>query len=143
MSELADIVLAIDPGRMKCGVAVVKRGASGGSSHTLYRGVIDTGAVPDVILELARAHNPDMILIGDGTNSAALVRAVEDLGPASVKVVDEKFTTLQARNRYFAENPPRGLRRLIPISLQTPPRPFDDYVAVILAERFLESNSEL
>ena len=134
---MADIVLAIDPGRMKCGVAVVKRGPSGGCFQTLHREVLDADTAPAQIARLAREHRPDIILIGDGTNSAALVQAIEDAGPASVEVVDEKFTTLQARSRYFAENPPKGLRRLIPISLQTPPRPFDDYVAVILAERYL------
>jgi len=136
MENMADVVLAIDPGREKCGVAVVERGPDGGF-RAVYRAAPDVESAPALIAEAARQYKPDVILVGDGTNSAAFVRAVEGLGPASVKVVDEKFTTLQARCRYFAENPPRGLRRLIPISLQTPPRPFDDYVAVILAERFL------
>ncbi|HKM17981.1 MAG TPA: pre-16S rRNA-processing nuclease YqgF, partial [Limnochordia bacterium] len=35
-------------------------------------------------------------------------------------------------------HPPRGWRRLLPVSLQTPPVPIDDYVAVILAQRYLD-----
>ncbi len=60
-----------------------------------------------------------------------------DLG-VPVEVVDEKYSTLRARERYFRENPPRGLRRFIPISLQTPREPYDDCAAVILAEQFLQ-----
>jgi hypothetical protein len=53
--------------------------------------------------------------------------------------VDESYTSEAARRRYVAENPPRGLERLLPSSLRTPSVPYDDYVAVILGERFWES----
>jgi hypothetical protein len=54
-----------------------------------------------------------------------------------LRAVDEHGTTLRARARYFTDHPPRGWRRLIPRSLQTPPEPYDDYVAVLLAEAAL------
>ena len=39
-------------------------------------------------------------------------------------------------------NPPRGWRRLLPVSMQMPPEPYDDYVAVILAQRFLRGDGK-
>ena len=39
---------------------------------------------------------------------------------------------------YWREHPPRGLMRLIPVTMQVPPVPVDDYVAVILAERYFD-----
>jgi hypothetical protein len=51
--------------------------------------------------------------------------------------VPERDTTRRARERYFADHPPRGWRRLIPLSLQTPSVPIDDYAAWIIAEQFL------
>ncbi|MDP7423155.1 MAG: resolvase, partial [bacterium] len=57
-----------------------------------------------------------------------------------VRLVDERESTLEGRRRYFQEHPPRGLWRLVPLSLRYPPEPFDDLVAVILAERFFSSH---
>ncbi len=54
-------------------------------------------------------------------------------------MIDEHRSSEQGRRRYFRENPPRGWRRLLPVGLQTPPRAYDDYVAVVLAERYLAS----
>jgi hypothetical protein len=54
-----------------------------------------------------------------------------------ILVVDEKNTTLQARERYWEHNPRRGWRRFLPSTLQVPPADVDDFVALILAERVL------
>jgi hypothetical protein len=55
----------------------------------------------------------------------------------AILVVDEKDTTLQARERFWEHNRRRGWRRILPATLQVPPSPVDDYVAMILAERVL------
>ncbi len=136
MAQQADVVLAVDPGRSKCGLAVVRR-TPDGAFEVLHRGVVQTSGLPAALADLAARFAPDVILVGDGTNSSDAARAAEEIDAAPVLTVDEKFTTILARKRYFKENPPRGLRRLIPTSLQTPPRPCDDYVAVILAENYL------
>lgn len=129
-------VLAIDPGRAKCGVAVV--GRSGPDSFdVLHQGVAPTADLISVLAELFKRFSPDTIIVGNGTTSANTLEAVRQATGMDAGVVDEKFTSLLARKRYFQENPPHGLRRLIPISLQTPPCPIDDYVAIILAERYL------
>ncbi len=129
------IVLAIDPGRSKCGIAVV---ADGAEAEVLHRAVVPTDHLRQAVSELTARHRPEAILVGDGTTASEAAKAAEQAG-APVKVVDERLTSVEARKRYFVENPPRGLRRLIPVSLQTPSQPIDDYVAIILAERYLQT----
>ena len=81
---------------------------------------------------LCREHN----IAGGGKLAEALRTAIPKI---SVKLVDEKFSSTRARARFFQENPPRGIRRLIPRGLLTPERPYDDYVALILAEDYLHA----
>lgn len=144
---MTNIVLAIDPGRIKCGVAVVGRASCGeycskakrNTFLTIHSGVVPTEEIERTITELIERYNPTVIIIGNGTGSSQTIRIAESVASIPVKAVDEQFTTLAARKRFFIDNPPKGLRRLIPTSLQTPSRPYDDYVAVILAESYLLS----
>ena len=57
-------------------------------------------------------------------------------------VVDEKYSTEEARELYWELFPPKGWRRLIPLGLQTPPEPLDGYAAVVQARRFLQQEQE-
>jgi RNase H-fold protein (predicted Holliday junction resolvase) len=124
-------VLAIDPGRHKCGAALMD-----GSLEVITRGVIATSSLVSVARIWARAHRPEVILVGSGTGGKRLAHDLKELG-VPVQLVPECRTSLLARARYFEENPPRGWRRLVPLGLQTPPVPIDDYAAVIIAEQFL------
>lgn len=144
MTEPARVVLAIDPGRLKCGVAVVSAALEPDQSgrlafDVLHQSVVMTAELAGVLAELAARFRPDAVIVGNGTGSAGIARAAGQLGTGPVVIVDEKFSTLLARKRFFEHNPPRGLRRLIPLSLQSPGRPYDDYVAVTLAELYLAS----
>ena len=140
-------VLAIDPGRSKCGIAVLSRSDDSefpkddpnDGPRVLYRGVVQTPDAVYKVSELQEEFHPDVVIIGNGTTSSDLQRDLTEANIAPIEVVDEKYTTVLARRLYFYENPPRGLRRLIPISLQTPPNPYDDYVAIILARRRFEA----
>ena len=44
----------------------------------------------------------------------------------------------EAKALYWQLYPPHGLRRLIPLGLQTPPEPLDGYAAVVQVHRFME-----
>ena len=124
-------VLAIDPGREKCGVAVL---ASDG--RVLVQRVVTTAELDAAVGALIRAYEPNVIM-GNGTTSAAAKARVEELG-CEVALVDEYRTTDAAKCTYWEAHPPRGWRRLMPRGMLVPPVPVDDFVAVILAQRFLE-----
>ncbi|MCE5315500.1 MAG: pre-16S rRNA-processing nuclease YqgF [Armatimonadota bacterium] len=132
-------ILAIDPGRSKCGVAVVRAAVElPRNVEILHKSVIESARLGETVIELCRRYDPDVIIIGNGTTSAQAAKTISEVDLCPIEMVDEKFTSVLARKRFFKDNPPRGLKRLIPISLQTPDRPCDDYVAVILAERYIE-----
>jgi RNase H-fold protein (predicted Holliday junction resolvase) len=130
-------VIAIDPGSSKCGMALLRREADG-SCHILWRAISPAAELEDC-LSRARAVEPfSMVIVGAGTKSQEVIRTVRDALPSvGILVVDEKDTSLQARERYWEHHPRRGWRRLLPASMQVPPEPVDDFVAVILAERLL------
>ncbi len=82
-------------------------------------------------------------MIGDGTGSGQVAKEIRAALPQlPLATVDERFTSEEARRLYWVENPPRGWRRLLPVSMQMPPEPYDDYVAVILAQRFLRGDGK-
>jgi RNase H-fold protein (predicted Holliday junction resolvase) len=57
-------------------------------------------------------------------------------------LVDERYTSLEARDRYWEMYPPKGLMRLIPQPLRKISRPIDDIVAILLIERYLNRLTE-
>lgn len=127
-------IIAVDPGRDKCGVAVLA-----GDKTVAYQRVIETARLEQVIAELAAKYTITELVIGNGTTSREAQSRIAAACPAlHLNVVDEYRTTDMARVAYWAAKPPRGLRRLLPTTMQVPPVPVDDYVAVILATRFIE-----
>lgn len=126
------IVLGIDPGRDKCGLAVVTE------NTVLTAQVAPRGGYLDLVRQWVNQYGVEQIVIGDGTGSEEFMKEIRAAFPnIPAAAVDERHTSEEARRRYWLENPPRGLKRLLPSSMQVPPEPFDHYVAVILAERFL------
>jgi len=127
-------ILVIDPGRAKFGLVIAHDGT------ILDRRVIRANDLAGILREWKRRHTIDQVVLGDrtGLDTARRHLAVE-LPGIPISIVREENTTLLARRRYFADHPPRGWRRLLPLSMQVPPEPYDDYAAVIILERFLET----
>ena len=112
-------VLAIDPGSAKCGVAVVERG------QLLHREIVARDQLLARVAALRTQLTPDVVVLGDGTQSKALLDALPD-----AVLVPEAYTSQRARERLRQSLP--WWRRLLPLS-----NPYDDLVAVILAEDWL------
>lgn len=104
------------------------------------RAIVSPDALAALLREWVGRHAVTEIVVGDRTGAAAVVEAARALG-LPVERVDEAGTTLRARARYFADHPRRGWRRLLPLGLQTPPEPYDDYAAVLLAEARLRAGA--
>jgi RNase H-fold protein (predicted Holliday junction resolvase) len=126
-------VLAVDPGREKCGLAVVQLDGA-----VLHQVVVPAASVGTAAAELFRRYRITRLLLGDRTAARQVAEALRGASlPLQPTIVDEHRSTEEGRRRYFRANPRRGWRRLLPTTLQTPPRAYDDYVAVVLAERYL------
>ena len=125
-------VLGIDPGTRKVGYAV----APDRVSAPLALGIVPVDTLVERIVPLISQHRVTAVALGAGTNAGALAGIIGRLG-LPVHLVDESDTTYRARALYFADNPPRGWRRLVPLGLQLPPRPIDDYAALLIARRYI------
>jgi RNase H-fold protein (predicted Holliday junction resolvase) len=124
-------VLAIDPGQAKSGLAVV---APDGSC--LHREIVAPSEMRRRVEALLPRYGFGVIVLGDRTSSAGAAVALAGLEGVTVALVDEHRSTEEARRLYLAGNPARGLGRLLPRGLRTPPGPVDDYAAWVLGRRY-------
>src|SRR5690606_27805031 len=101
------MIVAFDPGR-NIGVAFV-----GSDGSLRQRAIIDATRVDTVAI-------PDdaTVVVGNGTGGAALATRLRASGRAVV-LVEERSTTLEARELYFRDHPPRGWQRLVPVGMRS------------------------
>ena len=95
-------LVAIDPGRSKCGLVLVdpKAGA------VLDGKVIAAAAVIDLINSWQKQAPLQGIMIGNGTSSEYWQNLLSHIAP--LQVVEERGTTLRARQRYWQLWPPNN-----------------------------------
>lgn len=137
-----NIYLGIDPGIFKVGWAFVS-----GKGELLLSGIISRSDFEEFFLILENSNwyqlkpfviegfietLPDVfqpeIILGGGTSSDFYLGLLKSKGYIP-RIVSEYGTTLGARSLYWELHPPRGIRKLIPISLRLPPREIDDLAA--------------
>jgi RNase H-fold protein (predicted Holliday junction resolvase) len=128
---MAQAVLAVDPGREKCGLAVLD------GTVVLARAVVPRDELAAMLRAWRGKFPIREVVVGNRTSAGEVAAVVRrELPGVPVALGDETGTTLEARRLYFAEHPPRGWRRIIPPGLRLPPEPYDDYAAVVLARRY-------
>lgn len=127
-------LIAIDPGKDKCGLAILE------GEKVILKKLFSPSWLYADLGKLVKDYEVKKIILGDRTFSRETEKRIKEiLGEEfSVIKVDEHLSTQEAREKYFAENPPRGWKRFLPLTMQTPPEPYDHYVAVILAQRYLK-----
>ncbi|MDX1977388.1 MAG: pre-16S rRNA-processing nuclease YqgF [Pseudanabaenaceae cyanobacterium bins.68] len=127
-------LLGFDPGRQKCGLAVVAR-----DRQVLNQRVVVADQAIATLKIWQIEYQVDLLVIGDRTSSKAWQQQIRSSLPQlNLVTVDEHLSSLAARQRYWQLNPPSGLLKLLPVGMRTPPRAIDDLVAVILVERYLD-----
>ncbi|MGK7877069.1 MAG: pre-16S rRNA-processing nuclease YqgF [Xenococcaceae cyanobacterium] len=128
-------ILGFDPGRDKCGVAVM-----GKDGHVHYHQVVVSEEAIATMKSLCQQFSIELLVMGDQTTAKSWKEKIEPHLPTSVPIVmvDERNSSLEARDRYWQMYPPKGLARLIPQGMRLPPRPVDDLVAILLIERYLQ-----
>jgi RNase H-fold protein (predicted Holliday junction resolvase) len=130
--SLPGALAGLDPGRSKCGLVLCDPGQQ--------RLVAAALLSPEQTLEQLQLWREGcglrLVVIGDGTGSRDWQQRLRGVLP--VCTVDERGTTLAARQRFWQLFPPQGWRLLLPPGLRQPPRDWDDVVAQLLLERWLE-----
>ena len=130
-----EIIIAIDPGTKKCGYAVVDS-----NLNVLQREVISTEKIAKNIEDSLNIYKINRIILGNGTNYKQIEKKLREHFPQlKIILIEEDFSTLEARKKYFKAHPPRGILKIIPLSLRVPPCHYDDFVAVLLAEKYFKN----
>lgn len=132
------VVLAVDPGRDKCGLAVLT------GERVTFRALCPTAEIGLTCRYLLVSHPGAALVVGRGTGAETVWEHLRQACPeARIVSVEEHDSTLQARQLYWSDQPPRGWLRLLPPGMRVPPRPVDDYAAVVLARRYLQRQGTL
>ncbi len=128
------MILGFDPGKDKCGLAIM-----GCDRKLHYHQVVPATEAIATIQVLCQQFPISLIVMGDQTTAKRWQQQLlQELPSAlSIVMVDERYTSLEARDRYWQMYPPTGVSRLIPQGMRQPPRPIDDIVAILLVERYL------
>ena len=127
------MLLGFDPGKRKCGVAVM-----GLDRKLHFQSVISSQEAIAQVRNLLDSYPISLMVMGDQTASkqwkAELRSAFPDL---RIITVDERYSSEEARQKFWQIYPAQGLMKLVPLGMRSPDRPIDDIVAAILIERYL------
>ena len=130
-----DEILAIDPGREKTGIAILK------NSDVLEHKIINSEELVQIIKSLLEKYIIKTIVMGNGTSSKKKYDLLkQEFIDRDIVLINEYRTTDAARKLYFQENPPKGWKKLIPLGMQVPPVPVDDYAAIVIGRKYLKDN---
>ena len=130
-----DEILAIDPGREKTGIAILK------NSDVLEHKIINSEELVQIIKSLLEKYLIKTIVMGNGTSSKKKYDLLKrEFIDRDIVLINEYRTTDEARKLYFQENPPKGWKKLIPLGMQVPPVPVDDYAAIVIGRKYLKHN---
>ena len=124
-------VIGFDPGRSKCGLVLVRTDPA----QVLDSDVLVPEAVLNTLNQWSQGGDLPMIVMGDGTGSDAWIKPLQRL--TTLVQVNERGTTLKARQRYWQLWPPQGLWRLVPEGLRLPPAELDAVAALVMVEAYL------
>lgn len=130
--EQTPTYVGFDPGREKCGLALAT------ANEIWAHQVVPSNRTLDLMQQWHRTYGIRQIIMGNQTTSQHWLRTLQAHLPREVTIhqVDERNSTLVARDRYWQLFPARGWWKLMPKGLRLPPRPIDDIVAIVLLERY-------
>ncbi|PNW36283.1 UNVERIFIED_CONTAM: resolvase [Euhalothece sp. KZN 001] len=125
------LVLGFDPGRDKCGLALVET-----TGEIIEQQVVNSEEVISTLNNWLSRYVVSKIVMGNQTTASQWKeKLTASFATIPIEMVDERNSSLEARDRYWELYPARGLSALIPKGMRLPPRPIDDIVAIILVER--------
>lgn len=126
-----EIILALDPGTFKCGLALLDK-----TGQIIFRKIVSPEKIAEEIKALLAQYQPELIVLGQGTGLKKISEKISSFNLPVVKI-QEKFSSLEARRLYWQLNQPKGWRKFIPRGLLLPPEPIDDLAAVVIGQQFL------
>ncbi len=128
-----NLILGVDPGNSKTGVALVTD--QGEIKNTAVLLMVN---FPEALADFLEQQVIELCILGNGTTSVGMAKVLRQLLPqVTIKIIDEAHSTEEARKLYWQLNPPKGLRKLFPLGMQLPPENLDGLAAAVLVRRYL------
>ena len=124
-------IFSIDPGREKVGVAILSL-----QGEVLFHNVLPEEEIEKEIKMLKKQYRPFQVVVGNSTGREKVLEILRKMG-LSFTLVDEHNSSEEARKLYFQAHPPRGWRKIVPLSFLYPDGAFDDWQAVVIGRRYL------
>lgn len=128
------VIVGIDPGKEKCGVAVVRV-----DGEVISKTTVHAERVADAVAALAAEHTVELVALGDGTGWEEVSKRVKERYTGKLLSVSEKGTSLEARELAWREHPPPFVFRLFPKLFWPTPKDLDSWAAVVIARRAIEA----
>ncbi len=126
-------VLAIDPGKSKCGLIVADL-----KEKKVYEAiVIKNKFLVRYIKKKFRKRNNLQCLIGNGTSSKIYIKDLNEFLPNLI-ITEEKYSTFRAKKRYFEIFPLKGLKRFLPKEIFILNKNLDALAALIIMEDYFK-----
>ena len=124
-------VIAIDPGRSKCGLVLAEI-----SEKKVYKAIIlKSEFIENYVRNLITAEDISHIIIGNGTSSREIKEKLYFL-KKQIITFEEKNTTYRAKARYFELFPISGLKFLMPREVFILNKNLDAISALIILEDY-------
>ena len=124
-------VIAIDPGKSKCGLVLAEI-----SEKKIYKAIILRSAlIEDYVRNLNTVEDISKIIIGNGTTSKETIEKL-NFFKKEITTFEEKNTTFRAKARYFELFPVSGWRFLIPREVFLLNKNLDAISALIILEDY-------
>jgi len=135
MSDL----LALDPGSDKIGTAVLSF-----AKDEKEKTIVKKEELLDHLEEILNHYQIEEVVIGNGTGAEAVKEMISSTySDLKITLVEEKYTTEEAQARYLEQKPMSNyeklLRKMVSWKVK---KPLDDYAALIIGEKYLESIDE-
>ena len=125
-------ILAVDPGRDKCGFAVLTR-----DGVIIQKAVVLADDFAVRIADFINTFKPEIYAVGSGTHSRSAFDILKSVVDQDVMVIDETGSTLQGRELAWMENPTSGFIGMLPKVFWPTPPDVDAWAAVVIGRRAL------
>ena len=125
-------ILSVDPGRDKCGLAVLDSGG-----NIIFKSVCARNEVVNQIESMVENFKPELIALGDGTGSKEIKKEIGERTDIEILSIPEKNTTLEARELAWKNEAPCGIWCLIPKLFWPTPPDCDAWAAVVIGKKAL------
>ncbi len=124
-------VIAIDPGKIKCGLVLAEI-----SEKKVYEAIIvKSELLEKYVGNLITAEDISQIIIGNGTTSREIIEKLYFF-KKEIITFEEKNTTYRAKARYFELFPISGLKFLMPREVLIINKNLDAISALIILEDY-------